>query len=137
LKYSALPVDAFFVVAVVLVLLGLLWWAQRARELFLVSVRDGHLLVVRGRIPAALLNDFRDALGRSQARRATVRALREPNGAQLVTRGLDDWTEQRLRNIFRVYPISNLRTAPVMERRSLGQVLGWVWLAWLMSSSRR
>ena len=115
---------------------ALWWWGRRARELFLVSFRDGRALVVRGRAPASLLTDFKDALDRAGVRRAGLRALREDQGARLEVSGADEWTEQRLRNIFRVYPLSKLRAATHRERRSVGQVLGIAWLAWLLEGSR-
>jgi uncharacterized protein DUF3634 len=118
--------------AAAIVLVAFLWWAQRSRELFLVSFRDGRALVVRGRIPGALLSDFKDALSRAQVKRATVRGLREDHGSQLRMSGVDEWTEQRLRNIFRVYPVSNLRAATVDRQRTFGQVLGVAWLAWML-----
>jgi hypothetical protein len=64
-------------------------------------------------------------------RRATIRAVKQEQGARIVASGLDEGREQRLRNIFRLYPISNLRAAPVVAKPSLGQVLGIAWLAWL------
>src|SRR5579864_6259163 len=100
--------------------LAFLWWARRSRELFLVSWRDGRALVVRGRVPGPLLGDFKDALARAQVTRATLVALKEDSGAQLFARGVDEWTEQRLRNIFRVYPLSNLRAATGDEKRTVG-----------------
>jgi rhodanese-related sulfurtransferase len=123
-------------VALVAGLLIFLWWAHRARELFLISVRDGRALVVRGHIPGSLLSDFKDALARAKVHRATLRALREDNGAQLAVRGVDEWTEQRLRNIFRVYPLSNLRSATDGERKTIWRVLGIAWLAWIFERHR-
>ena len=51
LIFAALVLAAFFV------------WHRRSNELFYLSVRDGRVLVVRGRIPAGLLSDFKDVLG--------------------------------------------------------------------------
>jgi hypothetical protein len=41
-------------------------------------------------------------------------------------------TPQRIRNIFRLYPLSNLRAAPAVSQPTLGQLLGIAWLAWLL-----
>ena len=63
---------------VVLALVALIAVAlSRANELFCVSVRDGRCLVVRGQIPTALLQDFRDVVARAGLPRATIRGVRE------------------------------------------------------------
>lgn len=108
---------------------------SRSGELFCVSVRGGRALVVRGRIPQALLNDLADALA-NEPGAVTIRAHRDASGARLQASGVDEFTEQRLRNIFRLYPVSNLSAAPAPARRSLGQVLGIAWLAWFFDRSR-
>lgn len=65
-------------------------------------------------------------------RRGAIRVLRGEAGGQLYASGdIDDFMEQRLRNIFRMYPVSQLRAAPKIGRPTLGQVLGIAWLAWL------
>ncbi len=115
--------------------LGWLVWAERRRELFYVSFRDGKLLLVRGRIPQALFNDFAEALRRQNIDRASVKAVRRPHAMELHIGGwLDDFQAQRLRNIFRLYPQSNLTAAPVLTQRTMGQLLGIAWLAWLLDS---
>lgn len=116
-------------------LLLLWWWAGRASELFMVSVRDGKVLVVRGRLPQSLLNDFHAAV--RHVRRGSIRALLQAGGAQVYASGdIDEGSEQRLRNIFRLYPVARLRAVESdRSSRSLGQVLGIVWLAWLLERS--
>jgi hypothetical protein len=115
------------------VVLGAWLWSERKRELFFLSFRSGKLLVIRGRVPQALLNDFSDALRRQQITRATLKAMRRPTGAQLSVGGeIDDFQAQRLRNLFRVYPLSNLSAAPAANDRTVGQVLGIAWLAWML-----
>ncbi len=114
----------------------LLYLAWRANELFCISVRDGKVLVVRGRIPQGLLSGFAEAVARPPLRRATIRAQRGPNGARLTVSGIDEFLEQRLRNIFHLYPPANLTAAPLLQRRNVGQFLGVVWLAWLLDRSR-
>jgi len=108
------------------------YWASRASELFCLSVRNGRVLVVRGRIPGGLLSDIRDVVSKPVVAHATIRAVKQEHGARLAVSGLDEGREQRLRNIFRLYPISNLRAAPLIEKPTLGQVLGIAWLAWLL-----
>jgi hypothetical protein len=106
-------------------------WSSRAREVFCLSVRDGRVLVVRGRIPGALLSDVRDVVSKPVVGRATIRAVKQEHGARLsVSGGIDEGREQRLRNIFRLYPLSNVRAAPAVAQPTVGQVLGIAWLAW-------
>jgi hypothetical protein len=67
-------------------------------------------------------------------RRATIRAEKQEHGARLSVSGdIDEGREQRLRNIFRLYPLSNLRAAPAVAQPTLGQVLGIAWLAWWLN----
>lgn len=118
------------VVAFVLVVLVA---AARANELFHLSVRDGRVLVVRGRIPVRLLTDIREIVARPPVVRATIRANKASGEAYLTVRGeIDDARAQRLRNVFGLIPSATLRTAPRIDRPTLGQALGIAWLAWLL-----
>jgi hypothetical protein len=118
---------------VVLVALVVFWLASRARELFVVSVRGGRVLVVRGRVPAGFLGDVRAVVSRPPVRWATLRAIKGEHHARLVVSGdIDDGRAQRLRNVFGLRPMSQLRSAPLVDRPTLGQVLGIAWLAWLL-----
>jgi hypothetical protein len=119
------------------VLLFIFVVGPRLNELFLISIRDGELLVVRGRVPTALLQDIAEIATRHAVEQATVRALRGRDGARLATSGLDDGVAQRLRNSFHLYPVSKLAAAPLIEERNLGQVMGIVWLAWMLRGSMR
>lgn len=125
---------ALVVVATIVVLIVL----SRAGELFLVSVRDGEVLLVRGRLPQGLLNDFADIVAAPPpVRRATIRASRAPGGVRLGVSGdLDESRAQRLRNALGLRPMSALRSAPIDEERTLGQVLGIAWLAWMLHRSK-
>ena len=122
------------VFVVIAVAVGIFFWALRQRELFCLSVRAGKTLLVRGRIPGGLLSDFAEAMAASPAvRRATIVAYPDEGGARLSISGaIDDGRAQRLRNIFAIYPMSRLRAAPIINQRTWGQVLGIVWLAWLL-----
>jgi hypothetical protein len=111
----------------------IVYLAARDRELFCLSVRDGRVLIVRGRIPAGLLSDIRDVIKRPTVARATIRGVKQEEGARLAVSGtIDEGRAQRLRNIFHLYPISQLRAAPAIARPTLGQMLGIAWLAWLL-----
>lgn len=105
---------------------------MRGNELFLISVRDGKLLVVRGRVPVSLLSDFRDIVNRPTVKRGTIKGYKGEYGAQISTRGIDEGREQRMRNTFQLYPASKLRSAPIDKQRTFGQVMGVVWLAWIL-----
>ncbi len=110
----------------------------RQRELFMISVREGRVLVVRGRVPGGFRTDVAELAARHGHARATIRAMRDPAGARLVMSGdLDEGHKQRLRNVFALYPASKLRTAPTIARPSLGQILGITWLAWLFEGRNR
>jgi hypothetical protein len=78
------------------------------------------------------LSDIRDVVNKPVVARATIRGVKQEHGARLAISGIDEGREQRLRNIFRLYPISNLRAAPLVAKPTLGQVLGIAWLAWLL-----
>lgn len=122
-----------FLVLVAVLVIAVYYWASRASELFCLSVRHGRVLVVRGRIPGGLLSDIREVVSKPVVAHATIRAMKQEHGARLAVSGsIDEGREQRLRNIFRLYPISNLRAAPIIEKPTLGQVLGIAWLAWLL-----
>jgi hypothetical protein len=105
----------------------------RSRELFYVSVRRGRVLVVRGRIPGGFLHEASETVRKPIVARAGIRGVKGENGAQLSFSGdLDEGRRQRLRNIFALYPASQLRAASRVERPTLGQLLGIAWLAWLL-----
>lgn len=127
---------AYAVLAVFVV--GFLIWTWHADELFCVSVRDGKVLVIRGRIPGGLLSDFHDVVSRPAVSRATLRAMKDAGGACLSVSGdVDAGRVQRLRNVFGLYPVSKLRSAPPIAKPSFGQRLGIAWLAWLLDRRQR
>ena len=128
----------WFGLIALVVILGIAWWASRANELFYVSVRDGRVLVVRGAVPQALLNDFKAAVQKPLVKRGSIKCVKTQAGGQIYAGGdIDDFTLQRLRNIFRIYPVSNLRAAEVNGKRTLGQILGIAWLAWIFDAATR
>jgi len=62
--------------------------------------------------------------------------LKTEHGGRLVVSGaIDERTEQRLRNLFALYPASQLRKAPAIAKPTFGQLLGIAWLAWLLDRS--
>ena len=115
-----------------------LYFAWRSAEIFCVSVRNGRALVIRGRVPPALLRAIREIVGsQPEVARATIRAVRGEHGARLTARGaIDEGRVQRLRNAFGLFPTSKLRAAAPVARPTLGQMLGIAWLAWMLDRSR-
>ena len=115
----------------VLAVIGL-WWFTRMGELFYVSVRDGKCLVVRGRVPVSMLQEFREAVKKPAVKRGAIRAWRTESGGQLRCSGhIDEGREQRMRNTFMLYPMAKLRQAPAIAKPTLGQLSGIAWIAWL------
>lgn len=111
--------------------LALFFWLQRSAELFTLSWRQGELRLVRGRIPPMLKADLAQALTQMGVQRCTVTARKEAQGARLSA-NLDDFTAQRLRNIFQLYPLSQLRSAPAPSHNRLLRLLGFSSLVWLL-----
>lgn len=126
--------DPVIVAALVVGILLFLFVVARQNALFVLSVRNGRVLVVRGRIPAGLLTDV-EAIVRG-VRSATIQAVKDQGHARLTASGVDERVLQRLRNAFALYPASRLRAVPPLARPTLGQVLGIAWLAWLLDTRR-
>src|SRR5437764_4174627 len=94
-----------------------LWWLTRMREIFMVSVREGRVLVVRGRVPGAMLHEISEAMSRPRVRRGSIKAYKTESGTRLAFRGdIDEGRQQRMRNVFALYPASQLRHAPAIQR---------------------
>ncbi len=125
------------ILIVVVALVALAVFIPRMGELFLISLRNSDLLVIRGKAPIALLQDFADILTRHGVHNATIRAVRAEGGAQLICSGVDEGTAQRLRNAFHLYPLSQLQAARPLGERNLGQLLGIAWLAWFFAGFAR
>ncbi len=122
-------------IGVLLFLLIAFHASTRGSELFFVSVRKGKAIVVRGRVPGSLLDAIVDVTKRAGIQRASIRAVRSASHARLVTSGVDERTEQRLRNVFGTFPMARLTSAPPPSARNIGQILGLAWLAWLFLDS--
>jgi hypothetical protein len=106
---------------------------SRSREIFVLSVRRGRVLVVRGRVPGGFLADVRQIVARPAVGAATIRAVKGEHHARLVVSGdVDEGRVQRLRNTFGLRPMAQLRAAPALKRPTMGQMLGIAWLAWML-----
>jgi hypothetical protein len=124
-------------VIAVVVVVGV-WWFSRAGELFYISVRDGKALVVRGRVPVSMLQELKETVSNPKVKRGSIRAFKTEIGGQLACSGdIDEGREQRMRNTFMLYPASQLRHAPAIQRPTLGQLCGVAWLAWMLDHSNR
>ncbi len=122
--------DPITIAVLVAVILLFLFIVARQNTLFELSVRNGRVLVVRGRVPPGFLADVRAII--RNVDRASIRAVKDQGHARLTASGVDERVLQRLRNAFSVYPAARLRAAPPIQRPTLGQILGIAWLAWLL-----
>ena len=73
-----------YVVFAAALLFGI-WWLTRAGELFCLSVRNGRVLVVRGRPPVGFVSESRSVV--RGVRRATIRAVKHEDRARLSFSG--------------------------------------------------
>jgi hypothetical protein len=123
----------------ILIVVGaiILWWGSRASDLFCLSVRDAKVIIVRGRIPPELFSSIRDVVAMLKTKRATIRAVKDNGGARIDVMGTpNDELGQRVRNMFSLYPVARLRHAKMIDRPTMGQLLGIAWLAWLFDRTR-
>lgn len=116
-----------------LALLALVWFASRARDICVLSVRRGRVLVMRGGLPPSLVQALADVVERAGTERATIRIQREGERGRVAATGLDDYTLQRARNVVGTYPLARLLAGHGRRSRNLGQQLGLPWLAWRIS----
>ena len=115
-------------VALGLVMAAFWIWLRRQGELFRLSVRAGRVLVVRGRVPQGLVDDFRPVV--KHVRSGDIHVQKTSSGGRLTTRGIDDDTTQRLRNLLGIRSLASLVGALPLRAPTLGQRLGIAWLAW-------
>lgn len=128
---------AVFSAALLLSGIVAIWIASaRARELGVVSVRKGRVLLMRGALPSGLLAAFANITERARTRRGTLYVLRDGERARLVASGLDEFALQRARNVLGTYPLSRLLSAPKPRAQNWGQRLGLSWLGWWLEERR-
>ena len=97
------------------------------------SVREGKVLVVRGRVPGGMLHEIAESMSRPRIRRCSIKAVKTESGGRLQFSGdIDEGRRQRMRNVFALYPASQLRQAPAIDQPTVGQLAGVAWLAWLL-----
>jgi hypothetical protein len=79
----------------------------------LVRVRDGAVRIVRGRVPARLLDDLTDVVRKPAVERADLRAVNEGGRPRLYAEGeLSPEHKQRLRNVIGTWTVQQIRAAP-------------------------
>jgi hypothetical protein len=91
--------------------------ATRAREVCVLSVRDGKLAVTRGGLPGHVLEALADVVRRGHVERATVRVLRDGDRARVSASGLDAQILQQTRNVIGIHPLAKLLAAPRLRAR--------------------
>ena len=127
---------SWFTITIAAVLVAFFLVLMRAHERFVIAVRNGRTLVMRGRIPLSLRNEIADVVARARVASATLRVVRSGGAARMIAVGVDATVAQRLRNVLGLYPDHKLRAAPMTERRNLGQLLGIPWLAFRLARRR-
>ena len=109
-------------------------FVSRSNELFVLSFRDGEARLVRGAVATGLRVDLADALRHMKVMRATVRVTKTPQGARLTASGVDEFGEQRLRNILQLFPAARLRATDAPTQNRLLRLFGFSALLWLLGS---
>jgi len=123
----------YYYLFVALVSVVFFLWSMRRREIFRIEVREGRAEVVRGRVPPGMLGEIRALVAQPPpVRRATIFAFRGLSAARIYASGdLDASRQQRIRNIFSLYPTAQLRVAEEPESRSVWEMLGLM-IKWLI-----
>ena len=87
---------------------------MRANELFYLRLRDGRLMMKRGRIPRGLFDDVEDILKRGGVENIDVRGVVEDRGARIYLFGVQPrgGVKQQLRNAISLWPLAKIRHAP-------------------------
>ncbi len=98
-------------VVLLLFVAGVLFFARRANELFLLRARGGSFEVVRGRLPHAMLSDLDDVASRAKLDGVEVRAFVEGGTPRVQVHGPGaDAVEQSLRNVVGRFHLTQIRS---------------------------
>ena len=100
----------FYAVVIVGALVWLIWASGRARELCVLAIAQGRVRVLRGALPASLLEALQDIVTRQRVQAGKLRVLRDGDAARLEA-NLDAGTQQRMRNVLGTYPLARLLAA--------------------------
>ncbi|MFT3712444.1 MAG: DUF3634 family protein [Archangium sp.] len=107
---------------------------ERMNEVCLLSWRNGEMRLVRGSVPARLRMDITDALRSMKIGSTRVRIAKTERGARITASGLDDFHEQRLRNILQLFPLAQLRSGTAPTQNRLLRFFGFASLMWIFGS---
>jgi uncharacterized protein DUF3634 len=82
----------------------------RTLTLFELAIDGGHVEIVRGGIPPALMTEIREIVRIGRVERGTIRVVKDAGEARVVCSAeIDDATVQRIRNVMGRFPIAKLR----------------------------
>jgi len=113
IRVMSLAGESLALLVPVLLVLAVALAARRALTLFIVEVRNGHVVRARGRIPPSLLNDFLVVCPRGHDQRIAISCRIEQGRARLTARGpLTGDSLQQLRNLVGLWPLPRLKSAP-------------------------
>ena len=100
---------AFFAVLCIIWLVGL----RRAARLFTLEIRAGRIETVRGNVPARLLAELGDVVGRARLEHARwVVVPRDGRPTLKSSVPLGAGLEQQLRNVLGQFTVAQIRSAP-------------------------
>jgi len=89
---------------------GVLFFARRANELFVLRARGGKFELVRGRLPHAMLSDLDDIASRAKLDGVEVRAFVEGGTPRVQSSGQGAAAvEQSLRNVVGRFHLTQIR----------------------------
>ena len=97
-----------------LFILAVLWWwwgLKQASILFVVTVVDGKVAKVRGKIPPRLLGEIEDIVARAGVTHAEFRAVSRSGEPKLLFEGeMDPGLAQQMRNVVGQFTVGQIRT---------------------------
>ena len=113
IRVMSLPIESLALLLPVLLVLAVVLAARRALTLFVVEIRNGHIVRATGRIPPSLLNDFLVVCPPGHDHRIIISCRIEQGRARLTARGpVTGDSLQQLRNLVGLWPLPRLKSAP-------------------------
>jgi hypothetical protein len=129
---------AILIVVIALVLIGIMFAANRANTLFVIQVKEGRCQVLRGHVPGGLLSRIREVVRLGRLQDVRIIAVRGRDRVEIRVHPADESTQQRLRNVMGTHPTSAFRAnaeSPWVGR--LRWTLGVTAMSWLFSRFMR
>jgi len=97
---------------------GLAWAARRQMRLFILEVREGRIVLLKGRMPQRLLDDINDVVARERPLVLKVTCVIESGEAGLhFSEATDAGLQQVIRNLVGEYPALRLKQAPKVRTK--------------------